>query len=196
MKAIYICQCVFTIALPSLFMWRDDRCSDFYSSCGCAGMADTASTQPLPMYTYTMHTTSISGFVRCKTLFFFQKPKRSVSLTTSSTPHLRHQSPITMNFGFSPGDIVLFGKSIAKVVDALKDEGGSQFEYRSTISQCQDVLGLMEELSQLDLSRLPASLKGKFDESMSSTQSIVSDFKKMIACYDKSMGKSCRRETR
>ncbi|CAI6342509.1 unnamed protein product [Periconia digitata] len=98
-----------------------------------------------------------------------------------------------MSFGFSPGDIALFAKFITKVIDALKDEGGSQFEYQSAIQQCQDVLDLMDDVAQLDFSSVPQSLKTKVEARLESTKSIVSDFKTMIARYENSMGKSSKR---
>jgi hypothetical protein len=100
---------------------------------------------------------------------------------------------VEMSFGFSPGDIALFTKFITKVVDALKDEGGSQFEYQSATQQCQDVLDLMDEVAQLDSSRVSQSFRIRIEERLESTKSIVADFKTMIAHYEKSMGKSSKR---
>lgn len=98
-----------------------------------------------------------------------------------------------MSFGFSPSDIVEFGKFIAKVVDALQEKGGSQFEYRSIIRQCQDVLNLMKDLERMDFSRVPQSLRARLGERMDGVKSVVSDFKALIAHYDKSMGETTKR---
>jgi hypothetical protein len=51
----------------------------------------------------------------------------------------------------------------------------------------------MDEVAQLDLSRISQSLKTKIEERLDSTKSIVTDFKTMIARYEKSMGKSTKR---
>lgn len=98
-----------------------------------------------------------------------------------------------MSFGFSPGDIALVTRFIIKVIDALKDEDGSQFEYQSATRQCQDVLDLMDEVAQLDFSRFPQSLRTKIEARLESTKSIVADFKAIIARYENSMGKSSKR---
>lgn len=98
-----------------------------------------------------------------------------------------------MSFGFSPGDIALFAKFIHKVVHALDDEGGSQFQYRSAIRQCQDVLDLLNEVAQLDLSGVAPSLKARIHEQLEGAKSTVSDFKILVARYEKSMGESSKR---
>lgn len=95
-----------------------------------------------------------------------------------------------MSFGFSPGDIVLCTKFIYKIVDALKDEGGSQAEHRSAIMQCQDVLDLLNQVSQLDLSQVSKALGSSIQERIDGIDSIVTDFQAMIASFEKSMGKS------
>ena len=98
-----------------------------------------------------------------------------------------------MSFGFSPGDIVLCTKFIYKVVDALKDEGGSQAEYRSAVMQCQDVLSLLNQVSQLNLSQISKALGSSIQERIDGIDSIVTDFQAMIASFEKSMGKSSKR---
>ncbi|KAF1993930.1 hypothetical protein P154DRAFT_587440 [Amniculicola lignicola CBS 123094] len=98
-----------------------------------------------------------------------------------------------MSFGFSAGDIAIFTKFITTVVDALKDEGGSRFEYQSAVKQCQDVLDLMDEVARLNFSRTSQSLRTRLGEQLESTKSIVDDFKTLIARYEKSMGKFSKR---
>lgn len=96
-------------------------------------------------------------------------------------------------FGFSPGDIVLFSKFAAKVIQALRDEGGSRSEFQLAARQCEAFLSALNELKSLDLSSLPESFRFKITQSSSSLKGFIDDFRKSIASYEKSLAEGSQR---
>jgi len=98
-----------------------------------------------------------------------------------------------MSFGFSPGDIVLFTGFVAKVISSLKEEGGSKSQYQLAEQQCQGFLAVMNELQSLNLSNVPQWFRNKIDEYSTNVKEFVEDFRKTIAQYEKSMGKTSER---
>ena len=98
-----------------------------------------------------------------------------------------------MSFGFSPGDIVLFTGFANKVIQALKDEGGSQVEYQLAHRQCEGFLSEMKELQRLDLSGLPESFRDRIAFYSEGVEQVVEEFQKTIKNYEKSMGETSKR---
>jgi hypothetical protein len=98
-----------------------------------------------------------------------------------------------MSFGFSPGDVVLFAQFAKKTISALRDEGGSKWEYQNAERQCQNFLSVLEEAQCLDLSKVSDSFRHKLAEHSTNISDFVKEFRKTIDRYEKSMSKSSQR---
>jgi hypothetical protein len=92
-------------------------------------------------------------------------------------------------FGFLPGDVILFGQFTAKIISALR-ESGSKTEYQFELQSCQDLQAVLEEIRRLDASNVGNCFGEELQQHLSDAQSLVVDFNKTIAKYEKSMGKS------
>lgn len=97
-----------------------------------------------------------------------------------------------MSFGFSPGDIAFFTQLAVKAISSLR-EGGSKREFQLAERQCQGFLSVMNELQNLDLSKVPDSFRDKLAEYSTNTQEFIKDFRKTVDRYQKSMGESSER---
>ena len=98
-----------------------------------------------------------------------------------------------MNFGFSPGDVVMFVQFGAKVAKALREQSGSQAEYQLADFHCQGFLRVMDEMKQLDLSGVPERFRKSIEECSNDVCVFVQEFKATIGKYEKSMGKTSER---
>lgn len=94
-------------------------------------------------------------------------------------------------FGFSPSDIVLFGKFTARIISALR-EGGSKTEFQFELQACQDLQAVLEEIQKVDKSNIGTSFGEDLNQHTSDAKGLVDDFHKTIAKYEKSMGKSSK----
>lgn len=93
-----------------------------------------------------------------------------------------------MSFGFSPGDIVMFGQFLLKVCKALKEDGGSRVQYLRAKKQCGDFEGILDSIRRLDLSHAPESFKEQLAQCAFDTKDVIDDFRQTVARYEKSMG--------
>ena len=91
-------------------------------------------------------------------------------------------------FGFSPTDIVEFGKFATKVTKALKDDGGSASEYQEAICWCEGFSDVLNEIQNLELSNVSKSFADKLQEHSTRTKEFVIGFKQKIAKYEKGLG--------
>lgn len=98
-----------------------------------------------------------------------------------------------MSFGFSPGDIVMFGNFLLKVRGALKEDGGSRVQYLRAMKQCSDFDGVLNSIRKLDLSNATESFKEQLKKCTFDTQGVINDFRRTVAHYEKSMGESSSR---
>jgi hypothetical protein len=99
-----------------------------------------------------------------------------------------------MSFGFGPGDIVAFVAFGKKVFDALQDDDGSTFEYRTAAAQCQAFAAVMSDVQRLDLSHLPEDFRKQLQAHSKSVGEHVAKFKKhTIDKFERSMGEETKR---
>jgi hypothetical protein len=96
-------------------------------------------------------------------------------------------------FGFSPSDIVEFGKFALKIKTALKDDGGSASEYQEAISWCKSFQDVLKEIQNLELSNASVAFADKLQEQSKHTKEFVTGFKKKIAKYEKALGENARK---
>ena len=86
-----------------------------------------------------------------------------------------------MSFGFSPSDAVLFGTFVAKVISALKEEGGSKADFQLAERQCRGFLDVMNELQSLELWNVPDAFRSEISEFSTDLEDFVTTFRKAIA---------------
>ncbi|ROT35336.1 hypothetical protein SODALDRAFT_328658 [Sodiomyces alkalinus F11] len=98
-----------------------------------------------------------------------------------------------MSFGFSPGDIVMFGRFLVQVRGALKGDSGSQIQYSRAMKQCTDFEAILGDVSRLDLSLASGTFKERLRECSFDTQDVIKDFRETVARYEKSMGEASTR---
>lgn len=96
-------------------------------------------------------------------------------------------------FGFSTSDIIEFGKFTAKIISALKEEGGSKFEYQDAVHSCEAFTSVLSEIQRLELSNAPDPFRQQLEKHLIDSQEFVQQFRDMIARYEKSMGKASTR---
>ena len=96
-------------------------------------------------------------------------------------------------FGFSPSDIVEFGKFTAKILQALKEEGGARTEYQFQVHSCQSLQKALKEIENLNLSHVTDGFAHQLEQRTLDTTKLVADFRKTIAKYDKALGKDARK---
>jgi len=93
-------------------------------------------------------------------------------------------------FGFSPSDIVEFGKFAYKVADALKEDGGSKSEFQEAIGWCEDFREVLKEIQNLELSNVSTSFADQLKEHSQRSVEFVARFRTKIAKYEKAMGEN------
>ena len=67
-------------------------------------------------------------------------------------------------FGFSPSDIIEFGKFAYKVTVALKEDGGSKSEFQEAIGWCENFREVLKVIQNLELSNVSASFADRLKE--------------------------------
>lgn len=91
-------------------------------------------------------------------------------------------------FGFSPSDIVEFGKFAYKIKVALQDDSGAATEYQDAIEKCETFEAALKEVQNLELSNVSTAFADQLKEHAEHTKELILDFKKKIAKYEKALG--------
>jgi hypothetical protein len=91
-------------------------------------------------------------------------------------------------FGFSPSDIVLFAQFTARVISALKEEGGSKTEYQHAVWCCEGLAVVLNEIKSLDFRHVPDNFLQQLRQCSSDAENFARDFRKTIYRYEKSLG--------
>ena len=93
-------------------------------------------------------------------------------------------------FGFSPSDIIEFGKFAYKVTVALKEDGGSKSEFQEAIGWCENFREVLKVIQNLELSNVSASFADRLKEHSQRSVEYVALFRTNIAKYEKAMGEN------
>lgn len=88
-------------------------------------------------------------------------------------------------FGFSPSDIIEFGKFAYKVAVALKEDSGSKSEFQEAIGWCEDFRKVLMVIQNLELSNVSTSFAYQLKDYSRRSAEFVARFRTQIAKYEK-----------
>src|ERR1700761_5282735 len=92
-------------------------------------------------------------------------------------------------FGFSPSDIVEFGKFANKVRIAIKEEGGSKSEYFEALGWCDNFQDVLKRIKGLQLSNVTDNFADQFQNQAQQIADFIVLFKTRIKKYEKATEK-------
>ena len=96
---------------------------------------------------------------------------------------------MTAPFGFSAGDIAMAIKMIAKIVQGLKDCGGSATEYQETIGYLKSLLLSLQHLETLYSKTKDDNIAKAVEALATATQKPILEFLGDINGYDATLGR-------
>ena len=96
-------------------------------------------------------------------------------------------------FGFSPTDIVEFGKFAYKIKVALRDDGGSAAEYQDAIERCESFEAALKEVQNLELSNVSTTFADQLRDHAEHTKELMLALKKKIVKYEKALGADAKK---
>jgi hypothetical protein len=101
-----------------------------------------------------------------------------------------------MSFGASPSDLFAAVKFTAKIVSAVKKDGGSQFKYQGAVQSLESLQSslqtILEDFQQLAQSQPLTANGDNLRSQISRAQTFVSEFEKKIEKYEEKLGAGAR----